>query len=362
MNAPHPDLTHMSPAKTPPAPSAQELQNQIADLQHQMAQMQRSKFWKLGMAYWALRARLLGVLTAGAPPAGALAAETGVAQTIEPAAPAAPEAQVRPPRQPATSGVFVFGCPRSGTSILSWCLAAHSDFWTSEESDFLHHLFGRGLLRRAYQTATARPDRGFMPVNGVTYAEYAAALGLGIDQLFRSRSDGRRWVNSDPGYVLMANDLAYMFPEARFIVIERDGRAVVSSMLNSGFDEAWATDIRLACENWVHYVREGRQFAQHQPERCRRVSLENLSTDPATFDMLLSFLEASPGDLPWQYIQNNRINSSYGNAAPGDIRKSKDPKSRPQAPWRQWSAADKKTFVAVCGATMLELGYPMDLD
>ena len=40
-------------------------------------------------------------------------------------------------------GVFIIGCPRSGTSVFSWALAAHPNFWTSAESDYLADLFGR---------------------------------------------------------------------------------------------------------------------------------------------------------------------------------------------------------------------------
>lgn len=31
-------------------------------------------------------------------------------------------------------GIFVLGCPRSGTSVLAWALAQHEHFWTSAES------------------------------------------------------------------------------------------------------------------------------------------------------------------------------------------------------------------------------------
>ena len=38
-------------------------------------------------------------------------------------------------------GVFVIGCPRSGTSVFSWALAQHPNFWTSAESGlFAGHL------------------------------------------------------------------------------------------------------------------------------------------------------------------------------------------------------------------------------
>jgi hypothetical protein len=251
--------------------------------------------------------------------------------------------------------VFVFGCPRSGTSVLSWALAAHPDFWTSDETDFLHYLYGQGRLRHAFQASLRQDSRGWLNVNAVSYAEFAAALGQGIDGLFLSRSGQRRWVVSDPGYVLMAEDLACLFPRARFVHMVRDGRAVVSSMLNSGFDEPWAHDLRAGCEAWVTFVRAGAVFARSQPDRCRQVQLESLKK-PAEVAGLLDFLGAPASDLPWQFMQTNRINSSYGNDRPEDIRKVKDPASAPQ-PWQAWDRGTQATFAEVCGGLMTELGY-----
>ena len=39
--------------------------------------------------------------------------------------------------------MFVIGSPRSGTSVLPWSLAHHWDFWTSDETEFIFHLFAR---------------------------------------------------------------------------------------------------------------------------------------------------------------------------------------------------------------------------
>jgi len=45
--------------------------------------------------------------------------------------------------------LFIIGSPRSGTSIISWALAQHDNFWTSAESDFILFLFGKGKLQDA---------------------------------------------------------------------------------------------------------------------------------------------------------------------------------------------------------------------
>ena len=54
--------------------------------------------------------------------------------------------------------VFVIGCPRSGTSALSWALAEHPKMWTSAESDFMHQMFKGNMLFDVYKNSMDRPD------------------------------------------------------------------------------------------------------------------------------------------------------------------------------------------------------------
>ena len=65
--------------------------------------------------------------------------------------------------------VFVIGCPRSGTSALSWALAEHPKMWTSAESDFMHQMFKGNMLFDVYKNSMDRPDTGWLKKNGVTY-------------------------------------------------------------------------------------------------------------------------------------------------------------------------------------------------
>jgi hypothetical protein len=61
--------------------------------------------------------------------------------------------------------IFVVGSPRSGTSILTWCLGQHSNILAQEESDRL----GRFTLdlQAAYQTGTHRAERSQLGSLGV---------------------------------------------------------------------------------------------------------------------------------------------------------------------------------------------------
>ena len=257
-----------------------------------------------------------------------------------------------------SQGVFIVGSPRSGTSVLSWALARHPSFWTSDESDYLLDLYGSGHLRTTYRTAFERSDGGWLKRQNVCFAEFAAKMGLGAERLYDSRSKGRRWVDATPGHTLMIDDLMLLFPEARFLHILRDGRAVVNSMVSSDFDIDWASDFALACRTWAHYAQLGRAAASDHAERVLELRQEQLMAHPQLeLARVFQFLEEQPCERSVELILTERVNSSYGNVAAGDIRRAKDPKAAPPNPWRFWTAEQNHTFSAIAGDVARTFGY-----
>lgn len=258
--------------------------------------------------------------------------------------------------------VFIVGCPRSGTSALSWALAQHPDMWVSAESDFIQLLFGYGHMQKAYRVAHDRPDEGWLAKNEVGYPEFCANLGLGVDALFRSRSGGARWIDSSPGYTLMMGELALMFPDARFVHLVRDGRAVVNSMISSGFDIDWARDFERACFTWAHYVRKGIEFEKIWADRAFRVPHGDLIDDPQqTCSDILRFLGEEHDEAPARFLMEGRINSSYDNAAPGDIRAVKNTHRLKESPWVKWDVTRQATFARVAGDAMRLAGHAFEV-
>ena len=269
--------------------------------------------------------------------------------------PEAPEGSLAAGR---TKGVFVVGCPRSGTSILSWALARHPNFWTSGESDYLLKLFGEEGVADVYSWASLDPDKGWLRKERVGFAEFAATLGLGAEQLFDSRAGGQRWVEATPSYTLIIEDLLHLFPAASFLHIVRDGRAVVSSMLSSGFDLDWATDFEAACRTWVEYASLGRKAVAGHADRVIEVRHDSLTRKPwDELARVFAFLGERSAHGSVKMILTERINSSYGNANADDIRTPKDPATAPARPWEAWTAEQQATFAEIAGATMRELGY-----
>jgi hypothetical protein len=155
--------------------------------------------------------------------------------------------------------IFIVGSPRSGTSILTWCLGQHPNILPTEESDWLgpfasqvgaHHALG-----------SVRGERSQLSALGVDRAEFFSEFGAAIDRIVlghrqrleelnraaaqrdprqiseefaisRSATEPKsRWVDGTPEYSMHLCGLHKLFPRAKFLHIVRDADAVAASMM-----------------------------------------------------------------------------------------------------------------------------------
>ena len=256
--------------------------------------------------------------------------------------------------------IFVIGSPRSGTSAISWALAQHPKVWTSAESDFLVHLFSKGHLESAYEQSRGRSDGGWLETNDVSFEEFASSLGSGVDALFRRRSKGAIWLDQTPGHTLLLPTLKAMFPAARFVHIVRDGRAVVRSMLNSGFenlgfDMGWTQDFEEACKAWSVYARTAGAFVRSNRDVAIEITNESLRSDcDATIGRVLEFVGLDFCEDSVRFLSEERINSSFG---PETCAKADPAERAALGEWSTWSPAQKAGFDRTCGELRRDLGY-----
>lgn len=275
-------------------------------------------------------------------------------------------ATIRPAVTP--DPVFVIGCPRSGTSVLAWSLAQHPDFWTSHETDFLAELLGGGHAEQAYAHSTGRAET-WLRHHHVDRAEFLCHVGLGLNALLTSRSEGRRWVDQTPRYTLLAATLAEAFPGARFLHIVRDGRAVVHSMLHFGDSLGsslaeraalphWARSFEEAVATWCRYVEAALDFAAAEPERTLTVANERLVTCPEEgFAQILAFLDAPPDPSPAAFFASSRINSSFQPPVWGSGHRPPPPRPAAADPRGEWTPAQHELFTTAAGALMARCGF-----
>jgi Sulfotransferase family len=141
--------------------------------------------------------------------------------------------------------IFVVGSPRSGTSVLTWCLGQHPNIFPVPESNWMGE-FSLNLAA-SYQIGSARGDRTILSAMDISRDEFFANFGRSINDLILSHRpdlEGKRkmkrlptelkmrWVDGTPEYSLHIYALYKLFPEAVFIHVLRDVRDVVRSMLN----------------------------------------------------------------------------------------------------------------------------------
>jgi hypothetical protein len=214
--------------------------------------------------------------------------------------------------------IFVVGSPRSGTSILTWCLGQHPNIVPLEESDWMGNLALN--LAIYYQTGTSRGEYSLLSSIGVKKSEFFAVFGETInDLILRHRVDferkrwrhaagpstpedqfvptfdvKRRWVDGTPEYSFYICGLRKLFPDALFIHIVRDVSSVVRSMLHfqrvSG--RRLVANEQEAYNYWLRTVSScllaERAYGPHVVFRLRHSDLVN--EPEAAFRSLLNFL------------------------------------------------------------------------
>jgi Sulfotransferase family len=257
--------------------------------------------------------------------------------------------------------IFIVGSPRSGTTALGHALNRHPDLWASKEAYVLFRLFGNGRARGSWEHHWERSNPSWLRTEEVERAEFLGFLGLGINAMYSSRSQGRRWVDPTPLNTLMIDDVAEMFPGAFFLHLVRDGRRVVRSML--GFRESierekgpvpdsemppWTRDFEAACDSWANHVEIVLRFEAANPGRCLTTRNEDLVVDPvAAMARVLDFLGAARHDGPANFLATQRINSSF-----------EDESQQPsEADWDDWTPEQRETFARVAGPTLVAAGY-----
>jgi hypothetical protein len=251
--------------------------------------------------------------------------------------------------------IFVVGSPRSGTSILTWCLGQHPNIFPVPESNWMGNFAINVAM--AYQVGAARGDRSILSAMDIREDELFATLGQSINDLILShrndlerkrQSKGKlsglqvrwfqgtaaasdpkaRWVDGTPEYSLFICGLRKLFPHARFVHIFRDVGAVVRSMLN--FHRVAGIQLvaneEKAYKYWLRTVKACLKAEQaYGPEVVHRIRYADLIDHPeSTMRSLLDRLE-EPYSAKCLVPLAERINSSN---VPADF-KSDDPATDP---------------------------------
>lgn len=288
---------------------------------------------------------------------------------------------------------FVVGAPRSGTTMLRLMLDAHRDLAIPPETYFItkaakrwHRprpaLRQRDRVEVHLETVTEHRRWPDFHLDADAYRERVRAvrpetLGDAVREFYAMYAEkvGKpRWGDKTPFYVRKMDVIQEALPEARFIHLIRDGRAVALSIKDLWFGP---DTIEGCAEFWVERIDEARELAR-RIDHYIEVRYEDLVRDPEPqLRRIAEFCE-----LPWdermvryyEHVDERiAIETPPEEVAPdGRVVSTEERKkimenvSRPPDPTRidRWktdmAAEDRAKFEAIAAPRLRELAYPVD--
>lgn len=197
-----------------------------------------------------------------------------------------------------TSLVFVGGCPRSGTTLVQRLLNSHPAIVGRAEFDYLPE-----IIQLHSRIRGAAGDRL------IQYGAPGRFDHLFGDLVFQLLSGdhlphGTRYISEKtPDNIVVFKDLARLFPEARFVAVARDPRAIFASWLavarraGKGQTHLGATKSEMAT-SVARYLNTTSRALEQVASRGHLVRYENLVTDPEQeMKHLATFLEVDYNPL-----------------------------------------------------------------
>ena len=238
--------------------------------------------------------------------------------------------------------IFIVGSPRSGTSVLTWCIGQHSNIQFLEETHWIARLGVR--LREVWELGACNQSHSHLGSLGWKEEDFYQKIGQKLnemivqalsDQVFfrinessrsmnlepidesfrydinklfssddpssklkiiRSPQDPKkRWVDGTPENTFYAYTLLRLFPQARFIHLIRKPDNVAASLMN--FGSVGGAAISYSHEDsynaWLRYTSHAHLLEKALgQDYVYRVNYENLIDYPAmTINSILNWIE-----------------------------------------------------------------------
>lgn len=273
----------------------------------------------------------------------------------------------------ANSPIFLVGSGRSGTTLLRLMLDSHARIAIPPEAQFVVALSSPRLRlhrrpERAADMILAHPrfsrwglDERWVRdrVKAVRPQSYSEVVQL-MFSLFSESHGKQRWGDKTPSNVEFIGRLARLFPDAKFVHIVRDGRAVAASVI----EQPWGPRTMVAAAWWwqrrtlrgrragrrlgaVRYLEVRLEDLVHAPEDVLRGVCAFLGED---WDPnMLEYYRTAEERLPW-------LASVCGQRHRALL-------EPPRAETREWrsglSARQQRAVTAACRRGLRAFGYPV---
>lgn len=249
-------------------------------------------------------------------------------------------------------------------------LGSHSRCVTTLESQFVYENYKAAHIDRVFDLAQAiaKLEQSFRFRLWNIALDADEARRQGVDSYAKllqfvvktyadavGRGDATVWIDHTPHNREHVVYLSQMFPDAKFVHIVRDGRAIAASFKTLPWRNHGTVKI---CRYWIEKVGQGLAAESYLgSERCVRVRYEDLITNPG------GVLEQLSPFLGLDFEPQMLIGGGFGPPAltvsqHALVGKPADPK-RINAWEQKLSARDIEVFEASSGDMLACLGYPL---
>jgi hypothetical protein len=261
---------------------------------------------------------------------------------------------------------FIVGNDRSGTTMLRLILDRGPDAAIPPESMFLTDVElppgdWQALLDEVWDHPKVRlwALQGPAPRVPPDLDDAAAArFVLGAPFEAYARKYGKpRWGDKTPHYVHHVDRLLGIWPQARVVILVRDGRDVALSLRRMPFgpNNAWA-----AAQWWARGIRAGAAAQERHPDSVRTVRYEDLARDPArTVPPICEFLGLTyqPEMLDLAQADRSRMVPDQASWFPTLF---DGINTKAVGRWeREMPVRDQAVFAALARDELAQLGYPV---
>ncbi|NXO25901.1 TPST1 sulfotransferase, partial [Cisticola juncidis] len=255
--------------------------------------------------------------------------------------------------------IFIGGVPRSGTTLMRAMLDAHPDVRCGEETRVIPRILAVKQMWARSSKEKIRLDEA-----GVTDDVLDSAMQAFLLEIIVKHGEPARYLcNKDPFALKSLTYLARIFPNAKFLLMVRDGRASVHSMISrkvtiAGFD---LNSYRDCLTKWNRAIETMyNQCMEVGFQRCMLVHYEQLVLHPERWmRTLLKFLH-----IPWNQavLHHEEMIGKAGGVSLSKVERSTDQVIKPVnvealSKWVGKIPADVLQDMPVIAPMLAKLGY-----
>ncbi|XP_072909606.1 protein-tyrosine sulfotransferase 1-like isoform X1 [Hemitrygon akajei] len=222
--------------------------------------------------------------------------------------------------------IFIGGVPRSGTTLMRAMLDAHPDVRCGEETRVIPR-----ILAMKHMWSKSGREKQRLDEAGVTDEVLDSAMQAFLLEIIVKHGEPATYLcNKDPFALKSLTYLSKIFPNAKFILMIRDGRASVHSMITrkvtiAGFD---LNSYRDCLTKWNRAIETMyNQCLETGFNKCLPVHYEQLVLHPAKWMRnVLQFL-----DIPWNtaVLHHEEMIGKVGGVSLSKVERSTDQVIKP---------------------------------